>query len=132
MVFHEIDFGAMPHSHPHAPLWTQSWRYLAEAFSRSGTPPDFGMRLVRTFLDAGLPCPQLQAIVPMGGGAGSYMYGWISETLRSVIPRLEQHGIVTAKELDVDTLAKRLEAEAIAMGSQLAGPLQVGAWVNVP
>lgn len=132
MVFHEIDFGDTSRAWPEAPLWKKSWQLMSEAFRRSGTPPDFGLRLTRAFLDAGLPWPRFQAEVPMVAGPGSYMYGWVAETLRSLIPRIEQYGLATADELQIETLATRLEAEAVSLGCQLAGPLQVGAWVLLP
>ena len=128
----EIDFGEPPRAFPDAPLWRKSWLLLAEAFRRSSTPPDFGMRIARAFLDAGLPYPKFQAEVPMVAGPDSYIYGWVAETLRSLIPRIEQYGLATADELQIDTLAARLQAEAVALGSQLSGPMQVGAWVTLP
>ena len=64
-------------------------------------------------------------------GPGSYIYSWIAETLRSLLPRIEQHGLTTADELQIDTLASRLEAEAVKLKCQLAGPMQIGAWVTV-
>jgi SAM-dependent methyltransferase len=132
MVFHEIDFGEPPRAFPEAPLWRKSWALMAEAFRRSGTPPDFGIRIARAFLDAGLTYPKFQAEVPMVAGPDSYIYGWVAETLRSLIPRIEQYGLSTAAELQIDTLASRLKAEAVALGSQLSGPVQVGAWVTLP
>ena len=131
MVFHEIDFGDTPQAWPEAPLWNQSWKLIAEAFRRSGTPPDFGLRIARTFVSAGLPWPKFHAEVPMVSGPDSYMYGWIAETLRSLIPRIEQYGLARSDELQIDSLASRLEAEAVSLGCQLAGPVQVGAWVTL-
>jgi len=131
MVFHEIDFGDTARSWPEAPLWKKSWHLMAEAFRRSGTPPDFGLRLTRAFRDAGLPWPKFQAEIPMVSGPGSYIYGWVTETLRSLIPRIEKYELMSADELQIDTLAARLEMEAVSLGCQLAGPVQVGAWVTV-
>ena len=132
MVFHEIDFGEPPRAFPEAPLWKKSWLTMSEAFRKSGTPPDFGMRIGRAFFDAGLPYPKFQAEVPMVAGPDSYIYGWIAETLRSLMPRIEQYGLSTAADMQIDTLAARLKAEAVELGSQLSGPMQVGAWVTLP
>jgi len=35
------------------------------------------------------------------------------------MPRIEAFGLATAAEIDINTLAARLEAEAVALGSQL-------------
>ena len=94
--------------------------------------PDLGARLTRTFLDAGLAWPSIQAEVPVGGEPGSYLYGWLAEMVRSLVPALTQFGFVNERELDVDTLAARLEAESVSRGCQLVGPIQFGAWARKP
>jgi hypothetical protein len=40
------------------------------------------------------------------------------------LPRIEQFGLATADELQVDTLLARMEAEAANLKPQLIGPLQ--------
>jgi ubiquinone/menaquinone biosynthesis C-methylase UbiE len=132
LIFHELDFGAVAPPWPEAPLWTRTYTVMSEAFRRGGNPPDFGKRLVRTFRDAGLPWPTIQAELPVGGEPGSYLYGWVADTVRSLLPRIEQFGLATAAELEVETLASRMEAEAVALGAQLIGPTQFGAWVLKP
>ena len=128
LIFHELDFGQVVPPWPEAPLWTRTYTIMSEAFRRGGNPPDFGRRLARTFLDAGLPWPTVQAEIPVGGEPGSFVYGWVADTVRSLIPRIEQFGLATAAELQIDTLAARMEQESVALGAQLIGPTQFGAW----
>jgi hypothetical protein len=52
-------------------------------------------------------------------------YEWFAETIRSVAPRLESLGIVSAAELDLDTLAVRLRDEAVSLAGCLTTPLIV-------
>ena len=132
LIFHELDFGAVVPPWPEAPLWMKSYTIMGEAFRRTGNPPDFGKRLVRTFRDAGLPWPTLQAEVAVGGGPGSYVYGWVTDTIRSLLPRIVQLGLATEEEIQIDTLADRLEQEACTLGAQLIGPTQFGVWVVKP
>ena len=132
VIFHELDFGQVVPPWPEAPLWMRTYTIMGEAFRRGGNPPDFGRRLARTFLDAGLPWPTVHAEIPIGGEPGSYIYGWLADTVRSLLPRIEQFGLATAAELQVETLAARLEEEAVALGSQLIGPTQFGAWAVKP
>ena len=132
-VFHELDFGSPVAMWPEPPpLWQRTIQLQAELFRRVGTPPDFGLRLTRTFLDAGLPWPSILAEVPIGGEPGSYLYGWLAELIRSTLPRIEQFNLATAEEIQIDTLASRLEAEAVARRTQLIGPTQFGAWTRKP
>ena len=128
LIFHEVDFGQVVPTWPEAPLWMRTYTIMSEAFRRGGNPPDFGRRLARTFLDAGLPWPMIRAEIPVGGEPGSYVYGWVADTMRSLLPRIEQFGLGTAADLQVDTLAARLEKESVDLGAQLIGPTQFGAW----
>jgi ubiquinone/menaquinone biosynthesis C-methylase UbiE len=132
ICFHEMDFGNPIQSRPADSLFSRSFFIIGETFRRLGFPADFGLKLTETFLAAGLPWPQVKAEVPIGGEAGSYMYGWIAETLKSLLPRIEQFGLASAEELDLDTLAARIEKEAVETHSQLIGPLQFGAWAKKP
>jgi hypothetical protein len=74
--------------------------------------------------------PMVDARLPVCAGRASYLYGWIAETVRSLLPVIEREGLGVAKEIDVDSLALRLELESIELGCQLMGPIQYGAWVT--
>lgn len=119
-----------------APLRTDPAMPVHEDVIRWMTPPpgaptpamDMGMRLHRTFLDAGLPAPQLRLEAPIGGGPAWPGYRYVAETARSLLPMLLQVGAVTAAEADIDTLADRLRAEAVAAGGVQVLPTVVGAW----
>ena len=104
---------------------------MGEAVRRAGAPPDFGRRLGKTFVDAGLAFPTIMGETVVGGGAGSYVYAWIANTLISVIPRLEALGLTLPPGLLADhTLAERIEEEAVRLGSQILAAGQFGAWTR--
>jgi ubiquinone/menaquinone biosynthesis C-methylase UbiE len=128
VCFHEMDFANPIRGFPGDTLFAKSFALVGETFARAGLRGDFGLHLTTTFMQAGLPWPQLKAEVPIGGEAGSYLYIWLIETLRSLLPRMESLGVTTAAELDLDTLAERIEAESTTFHAELFGPLQVGAW----
>jgi 2-polyprenyl-3-methyl-5-hydroxy-6-metoxy-1,4-benzoquinol methylase len=130
LAFHEVDFSDVGRSWPEAPLWAQTANLIIEVYRRGGIPPDLGKRLARTFLDADLPRPAIQMEAAVGGEAGSLLYGWITETLRSLLPRIEQFGLANVEELATDTRAERMEAEAVAVGAQFLGPAQYLAWTR--
>jgi hypothetical protein len=50
---------------------------------------------------------------------------------RSLLPEMEQRGVATRAEVDVDTLFDRMHAEAVRMDSVVVGHLQVAAWCRV-
>ena len=91
-----------------------------------------GSHLTRLFLDARLPWPAIKAEVPVGGEPGSFIYRWVTELLRSLLPRIEEFGLASAEELELDTLVARMETEAVNLQAQLIGPLQFGAWTRNP
>lgn len=50
--------------------------------------------------------------------------------MRSLLPIIENHGTASATDIQIDTLAERLEAEGITLGAQLISPTQCGAWIT--
>ncbi len=64
----------------------------------------------------------------MDAGSQSKLYDYCADTLRSLLPAAERLGVVTAKEVQLDTLADRLRKEAnVARTAAAVLPL-VGAW----
>ena len=133
VVFHEAVFGNPHRSYPPCELWDQLVWLGGEVFRHAGVPPDFGRRLGKTFLDAGLPFPTIVAETPVGGERGSYLYPWLANSLVSVVPRLADFGLALPTGIVADhTLAAKLEDAAVALGSQITGPMQFGAWTRKP
>jgi len=64
------------------------------------------------------------------GGPDSPVYAYVADELRSVVPIAERFGIFSAAEVDVDTLADRLAAEATERKACLMPPPLVGAWTR--
>jgi hypothetical protein len=56
----------------------------------------------------------------------------MTETLRSLLPRIEEFGLANNSELSIDTLVARMDAEEAALHSQILGPLQFGGWSRKP
>jgi ubiquinone/menaquinone biosynthesis C-methylase UbiE len=130
IVFHEMDMANRIQCYPDRTIFAEMYGLIAETFRRSGYWLDLGLQLTRLFLDAGLPWPTIKAEVPVGGEPGSFVYRWVTETLRSILPRIEEYGLNSADNLQIDTLVTRMEAEARFRQTQLIGPLQFGAWTK--
>lgn len=133
VVFHDVDFSDLHPSYPPCPLLDQAFTLLAEAFRRSGAVPNFGRRLAKTFIDAGLPFPTIRDEAVVGCGSGAHLYQWIASTFISIIPRLEALGLTLPPGFPAaETLAEAIEEEAVRLGSQIVGPAQFGAWIRKP
>jgi Methyltransferase domain len=118
-------------SWPPVPLWDQVSHWIGETFRRGGVHYDIGARLYPLFRRAGLPGPAMRQDRLIGGGeAVRFAYELCTDMIRSLLPRMEQYGIATAEEVQVDTLAERLEHATIAADSQIAYMPVVGAWTS--
>lgn len=122
VLFHEMDFANPIRSYPDGRLFGRLlYGLITDTFRRAGCHADLALHLTRIFRQAGLPWPTINAEVPIGGESGCYLYTWLAETLRSLLPRIEQFNLASAVELDLDTLVDRMETEAFARHSQLIG-----------
>ncbi len=131
VVFHDLDLSDPHPSHPACGLWDTSYGVVRDAFQRIGTPLTFGRKLGETFVRAGLPFPTVLGECAVGGGAGRYLYPWLATTVMSVAPRLAVLGLSLPAGLEpLDTLAVRLEEEAVRAESQVMAPTQYGAWAR--
>jgi len=133
VAFHDLDLSDPHPSEPRCELWDQAYGVVSEAFQRIGTPLTFARKLGPTFVKAGLPFPTIVDEGAVGGGRGSYLYSWLAATVMSVAPRVTGLGFELPPGLaPLDTLAARLEAEAMRLDSQVAAPRQFGAWARKP
>ena len=125
----EPDFRVGITTSPTVALWQQVQHWIAETFRRGDVQYDIGGRLYHVFRRAGLPGPAVLEHITAGGGAAMRPYCENSAGIvRSLLPRMEQFGIATAAEVQVDTLADRLEQEICAADSQITYIPIVGAW----
>jgi ubiquinone/menaquinone biosynthesis C-methylase UbiE len=109
VAFQENDFTYPPTTFPPAPLHEKVKRWTTPPPGSPGPEQQMGSKLYRTYLDAGLRAPQLRLEAPIGGGEDWPGYAYVADTIRSLLPMLEQvGGLVSAEEVEVDTLADRL------------------------
>ncbi len=114
------------------PLYRQCLRWLAAVFKHAGTRMQMGRELHATYVAAGLPAPTMRLLATMGGGPDFPGYAIIADTVRSAMPMMEQLGVATAAEVDIETLEGRLRAETCAQGGVIAVLPLVAAWSRKP
>jgi len=115
---------------PAVPLYTRMGHWLCTTFERAGVETEMGSRLYATFLQAGLPAPELHSAGHVGGAEHAELYDLLADTLRSLQPLTEKFGIATREEQELDTFASRLRAQVAAGGGGIHAPSYVGAWAR--
>ena len=132
VAFQEADFIPYRQVHnPDTPLANELIDWILAVFERSGAHIGMGFDLYRAFIEAGLPEPYMHCEYPVGGPDGWAGYQYAANSLRSMIPLLEQYGIATAEEVDVDTLAARIRQEVIASKRPIRLAPHVTAWAQL-
>ena len=66
----------------------------------------------------------------IGTGADAATFQQLAGITRTLLPAMERHGIATAAEVDIDTLAARLQRAVQTSDATVVAPLFVGAWAH--
>jgi ubiquinone/menaquinone biosynthesis C-methylase UbiE len=133
VAFQESDFGYPPTLFPPSELSEQVQRWSVPQGNVPGAPDmRMGMKLFGSYLEAGLPGPELRLEAAIGGGADWPGYEYVAETLRSLLPALERMTGLDPATVEIDTLADRLRADAVAGRRVQMLPIMVGAWARKP
>ena len=133
VAFQDIDFTIYPElAHPETPVLNNLIKWGISAFERSGAHIGMGLDLYRTFIDAGLPEPALHFEAPMGGPEGWPGFEYLANSFRSLVPLIEAYDIATAEEVDIDTLADRIQAEVATSKRPLLLPPHITAYAFLP
>ena len=133
VAFQEVDFTSISAFYAdHTPLMNNLATWAVEVFKRSEAHTGMGLDLYGTFIDAGLPEPALQYTAPMGGPKAWGGYQFVANSFRSILPLMEAYGIVTAEEVDIETLPQRLRNEVVTSKRPILLPPHVTAWAQLP
>ena len=127
------EFNFLPESmvtRPPTPSGESLWAWMQAVVGGIGLDPATGYHLRNTFLEAGLPEPEMNVCAPVGGGPDFPGYDYGAESLRSMLPLILKLGIATEEEVEIDTMAQRLRAEVVASGGVIKTPELVGAWTR--
>jgi ubiquinone/menaquinone biosynthesis C-methylase UbiE len=127
VAFLEPDFSPRVLSWPRMETFELMCAHVTELFVRANLPHDMGLRLRKTFHDAGVKDIRQKVDSISGGGHGHFLYRWLAATIATLAPKLEAARITTTAALDLATLETRLNADAAHGGHVQMFPL-VAAW----
>lgn len=128
MVSMEMDISSALATAPF-PLMDQHVSDIVKTYRAIGLSPDMGTRLHSAYRAAGLS-PRLAAFTPVGDQNDPAGFDFLAESVRSLLPTMEKLQITTAAEVDVDTLADRLAAEAARTDPAVFYPRFTTAWAR--
>jgi 2-polyprenyl-3-methyl-5-hydroxy-6-metoxy-1,4-benzoquinol methylase len=129
VAFQEMNV-AEAKSFPHVDLFEQSMRWIIETLDREKVKNLMGLGLFRTFVEAGLPPPQMIMGARVEGSSDSLGYQIVAQVVKSLLPVMEKLGVANEKEVQIETLAQRLRDEVISQGAVIVLPPLVGAWTR--
>ena len=129
VAFQEMNV-AEAKSFPYVDLFEQSMRWIIETLDREKVKNLMGLGLYRTFVEAGLPPPQMIMGARVEGSSDSPGYQIVAQVVKSLLPVMEKLGIANEKEVQIETLAQRLRDEVISRGAVIVLPPLVGAWTR--
>ncbi len=130
--FFEPDYTVLSIARPDVPLVRQCEQWFVAALRASGARVDMGMRLYQTYRAAGFVKGGTIVSHLSWCGIQPALATFYSETIRSVLPKILQHNIASSDEVDIDTLAERLEAAIREADPQWVGVRYVGGWASKP
>jgi ubiquinone/menaquinone biosynthesis C-methylase UbiE len=130
VIFQEPDM-SWARSVPSVPTVERAAGWMREIFLRSGADSEIGPKLHAIYRQARLPDPQMRVdgLIYGSDGEGPSL---LTETIRAILPAIEQYGLSTAGEVDIDTLEHRMRAELASAQATMSSPLLVSAWSKVP
>ena len=133
VAFQEADFSPYNASiHPDTPLINNLIEWGRTVFEKSGAHTEMGMDLYKAFVEAGLPEPTLHFEAPIGGPEDWPGFDYLQNSFRSILPLIEKYEIATAEQVDVDTLAERIQKEIAASKRPVMLPPHITAHVALP
>lgn len=131
LAFQEYDFSTWVPPWPEGPLNARLMRLFVEFFPRL-THANAGSRLHHWYRQIGFPPPRVQGNVLTDGAPDSSFYELMAESLRAVLPKMEQIGLAQPGEFDPDRLPEQLRAETLAMDTTAGGLVLMGAFSRKP
>jgi SAM-dependent methyltransferase len=131
VAFHEIDWSNR-RSVPPVELWDRLCALVVETVAAGGAETQSGSKVPSVFAAAGLPAPTIRMTTVVGAGANSRdVVGRLAAIVRTLLPSMEERGLVAPGEIDADALEDVLLQEIAATSSFVASTSDLTAWCRV-
>lgn len=129
VAFQEPEYTLYPaFEHPDTPLINHLISWILAVFQHSGAHLNAGLGLYQIFIDAGIPAPEMHLQSPIGAEGNWAGYRYMATIFESLLPLIEEYGLGTSEQVDVDTLSERLRVEVLKVKRPFFLPLHVTAY----
>lgn len=128
IAFIEMDVGTAT-ALPPLPLMQRCVDWIIEVYRRAGRESEMGSKLYAAFRSAGLT-PGMAGFTRIASEEDQDGFAFLTESVRSMLPAMEQLGIATPEEVGIDTLRDRLVTEAAGGSHCIFYPRLVTAWAR--
>jgi ubiquinone/menaquinone biosynthesis C-methylase UbiE len=129
VVFQEHDSTLVPGRVTPLPLHDQVQGSIWQTVEREGTNLHMGFDLANVLEDAGLHVEHVRAEAVVQTPTTAYRGAAI---VRAMLPRIVEHGVASAAEIDLDSLEQRLTDERLKARSTYLSDMVFGAWARKP
>ncbi|WMW08328.1 class I SAM-dependent methyltransferase [Pseudomonas entomophila] len=123
MVFQEHDATLAPACLEPFPLHRKAQQWLQRMIALEGADLHIGFNLQRLFSEAGLAVEDLRAELLVQAPGQPYALG---DIVRACLPRIVALGVATARQVGIETLQARLDAERQATAAIYIGDVAFG------
>ncbi|MEZ5419903.1 MAG: methyltransferase domain-containing protein [Vicinamibacterales bacterium] len=120
------------HSWPASAAYGTLLDVMLQTIRAAGGRTDMGLRLRGTFLDAGLPDPVIDVHGTLAGRDADRLCRYMADSLRSMAPVAERHGVATLTPAAIDALERGMLDDALRPGAVMNGPMVVTACARLP
>lgn len=131
VAFLEFDIDASRQVPPVA-LVEETLTRICDTLRHVGNSTSLGTRLPQVYRAAGLPEPQLLGRVILQAAPAVECTRHIAAVARSILPHMEKFGVASGDEVQIDTLADRMQQALVAADATLLMPTLIGAWTRLP
>ena len=132
IAFMEPDFTMAFHIFPEVHEFKDCEVWIREALRHTGARVDMGMRLHAVYREAGFVNTAIEVSHLGGCGVSREIAEFFAETIRSILPKIVQYGIASREQVQIDTLADRMEAAGRAADPLWVGTRYISAWARKP
>jgi ubiquinone/menaquinone biosynthesis C-methylase UbiE len=129
VIFHEVQID-LARSVPPCPLFDTTVDRVGDTFARAGFETAMGSKLLPLFGRVGLQDPKAILGGRVEGEPGTGVHAWLAGVARNLLPAMERLGVATADDVQIETLAARLETETQARHAVIIPSPLVGCWAR--